>query len=95
VLVSLYVDDKKPLDTIIFSAVQQKKIRSVGGIWGDFQIANFKQNSQPLYVLMTPDQQVLTAPRGYNPDVEGYKDFLDCGLNAFRELNAPVLGSLE
>ena len=95
VLVSLYVDDKEPLDSIIYSAVQQKKIRSVGGIWGDFQIANFKQNSQPLYVLMTPDQQVLTAPRGYDPDPEGYEQFLECGLNAFRELNTPVLGSAD
>jgi thiol:disulfide interchange protein DsbD len=95
VLVSLYVDDKQPLDSTVFSAVQQKKIRSVGGIWGDFQIANFKQNSQPLYVLMTPDQQVLTAPRGYDPDVEAYNQFLECGLNAFRELNAPVLGSAQ
>src|SRR5688500_5553060 len=95
VLVSLYVDDKQPLDSAIYSAVQNKKIRSVGGIWGDFQIANFKQNSQPLYVLMTPDQQVLTAPRGYDPDAEAYDQFLECGLNAFRELNAPVLGSAQ
>ncbi len=95
VLVSLYVDDKAPLDVSIYSAVQNKKIRSVGGVWGDFQIANFKQNSQPLYVLMTPDQQVLTAPRGYDPDAEAYDQFLECGLNAFKELNAPVLGSAQ
>lgn len=93
VLVSLYVDDKEPLDSIVYSAIQDKKLRTVGSIWGDFQIANFKQNSQPLYVLMSPDQQVLTAPRGYDPDVAGYDAFLECGLNAFRELNAPVLGS--
>jgi hypothetical protein len=42
---------------------------------------------------MSPDQQVLTAPRGYDPDAEAYNDFLECGLNAFKELNAPVLGS--
>lgn len=95
VLVSLYVDDKEPLDSILFSTVQQKKIRSVGAIWGDFQIANFKQNSQPLYVLMTPDQQVLTAPRGYDPDADAYNLFLECGLNAFKELNEPVLGSAQ
>lgn len=93
VLVSLYVDDKQPLDSVIYSAIQNKRIRSVGGIWGDFQIANFKQNSQPLYVLLSPDQQVLTAPRGYDPDAEAYDAFLQCGLNAFRELNSPVLGS--
>lgn len=95
VLVSLYVDDKEPLDTIVYSAIQQNKIRSVGGMWGDFQITNFKQNSQPLYVLLTPDQQVLTAPRGYDPDAEAYDAFLECGLNAFRELNEPVLGDSQ
>ena len=95
VLVSLYVDDKEPLEPALFSAVQNKKIRSVGGVWGDFQIANFKQNSQPLYVIMTPDQQVLTAPRGYDPDAEAYDAFLECGLNAFKELNTPVLGSVD
>ena len=95
VLVSLYVDDKELLDTIIYSAVQNKKIRSVGGIWADFQITNFKQNSQPLYVLLTPDQQVLTAPRSYNADAEAYDSFLQCGLNAFKEMNPAVLGSAK
>jgi thiol:disulfide interchange protein DsbD len=95
VLVSLYVDDKEPLDSTIFSVIQNKKMRRVGDIWSDFQITNFKQNSQPLYVLMTPDQQVLTAPRGYDPDADAYDLFLTCGLNAFRELNAPVIGDSE
>lgn len=95
VLVSLYVDDKEPLDSTIYSAVQNKKMRTVGFFWSDFQIANFKQNSQPLYVLMTPDQQVLTAPRGYDPDAEAYDAFLECGLNAFKELNAPVIGDSQ
>lgn len=93
VLVSLYVDDKKALDTILYSAVQNKRIKTVGDIWADFQIANFKQNSQPLYVLLSPDQQILTKPKGYDPDVKAYNDFLECGLTAFRELNTSVLGS--
>ncbi|MGB3079637.1 MAG: protein-disulfide reductase DsbD domain-containing protein [Saprospiraceae bacterium] len=95
VLVSLYVDDKMALDTpyLISPLQDNKKMKKVGDIWADFQIANFKQNSQPLYVLISPDEKVLTAPRGYNPDVEGYEAFLNCGLNAFKDLNPAVIGS--
>ena len=93
VLVSLYVDDKMALDTpyLVSPLQDNKKMKKVGDLWADFQIANFKQNSQPLYVLISPDEKVLTAPRGYNPDVEGYEAFLNCGLNAFKELNPDVL----
>jgi thiol:disulfide interchange protein DsbD len=95
VLVSLYVDDKVVLDTTLKSAVTNQRIRTVGQFWTDFQVANFKSNSQPLYVILSPDEQVLTAPRGYDPDIEGYHDFLECGLTTFRNLNPPVLGSKE
>ena len=95
VLVSLYVDDKMPLDTpyLVSPLQNNKKMKKVGDLWADFQIANFKQNSQPLYVLLSPDEQVLTAPRGYDPDIDGYEAFLECGLNAFKEMNAPIIGS--
>ncbi|HZV71320.1 MAG TPA: cytochrome c biogenesis protein CcdA [Saprospiraceae bacterium] len=97
VLVSLYVDDKMALDTpyLVSPLQDNKKMKKVGDLWADFQIANFKQNSQPLYVLISPDEKVLTAPRGYNPDVEGYEAFLNCGLNAFKEMNPDVLGSAK
>lgn len=93
VLVSLYVDDKQELDTMLRSAVTNQRIRTVGQVWTDFQVSNFKQNSQPLYVILSPDEQVLTAPRGYDPDPKGYNDFLECGLSTFKSLNTPILGS--
>jgi thiol:disulfide interchange protein DsbD len=94
VLISLYVDDKITIDTPqLRSAVTNERIRTIGQKWTDFQIVNFGQNSQPLYVILSPDEQVLTAPRGYDPDAEAYEDFLQCGLNTFKEMNAPVLGS--
>ncbi len=97
VLVSLYVDDKMALDTpyLISPLQDNKKMKKVGDLWADFQIANFKQNSQPLYVLLSPDEKVLTAPRGYDPDVDGYEAFLNCGLNAFKEMIPAVLGSAK
>ncbi len=97
VLVSLYVDDKMPLDTpyLVSPLQDNKKMKKVGDIWADFQIANFQQNSQPLYVIISPDEKVLTAPRGYNPDVDGYEAFLNCGLNAFKEMNPTMIGSAK
>ncbi len=93
VLISLYVDDKLEMDTVLKSAVTNTRIRTLGQKWADFQIANFQQNSQPLYVIVSPDERVLTTPRGYDSDVEGYASFLDCGLNTFKEISAPAIGS--
>lgn len=93
VLISLYVDDKLEMDTVLKSAVTNSRIRTLGQKWADFQIANFQQNSQPLYVIVSPDERVLTTPRGYDSDVDGYASFLDCGLNTFKELSAPAIGS--
>lgn len=86
VLVSLYVDDRKPLDEVLLSAPRQEKLRNVGNKWADFQIVNFEQNSQPLYVLMSPDERVLAAPRGFKESASDYADFLDCGLETYRQL---------
>ncbi len=86
VLVSLYVDDRKKLKETLVAKLSGDKMRNVGNKWADFQIVNFKQNSQPLYVPMSPDQQVLTAPRGYEEGVENYQQFLDCGLKTFQDM---------
>lgn len=92
VLVSLYVDDRAPLDSQLVSAVTQSPIRNVGNKWADFQIVNFNQNSQPLYVMITPDEKVLAKPRGYKEGVEDYDQFLSCGLEAYKQ-RIPALGA--
>lgn len=93
VLISLYVDDRNPLDKPLVSKVSNKKLRNVGNKWTDFQVTNFKQNTQPLYVLMSPEEKVLAAPRGYKEGVRDYSDFLDCGLNTFQRTNNGALGT--
>jgi len=91
VLISLYVDDRAKLEKQLVSKSRGDKIRNVGNKWSDFQIVNFEQNSQPLYVLMTPEEDVIASPRGYREGVDQYTDYLECGLKYF---NGP-LGSLE
>jgi thiol:disulfide interchange protein DsbD len=85
VLISLYTDDRKKLDQMLYSIPREEKLRNVGNLWADFQIVNFDQNSQPLYVMMSPEEQVLAAPRGYKEGVKPYADFLRCGLSAFKQ----------
>ena len=83
VLVSLYVDDDKKLDNVYVSKERQKKIRNVGNMWADFQILNFEQNSQPLYVMMTPDEKVLAKPRGFKEGISEYVDYMECGMETY------------
>ena len=96
VMASLYVDDRKELDEVKYSSTTGEKLRNVGRLWADFQIANFKQNSQPLYVLVTPDQKVLSVPKTYIPSegAKEYADYLECGLDQFgKHYSKDLLGS--
>ncbi|MBM3443728.1 MAG: DUF255 domain-containing protein [Bacteroidetes bacterium] len=88
ILVSLYVDDKQllPVDQQFSYTTQsgaRVSVKSVGDKWSLFQTENFNATSQPWYVAMTADQQLLTAPVGYVPDPVAYAEWLSCGLNAF------------
>lgn len=89
VLASLYVDDKEQLPEGEQTAVdmgngQKKKIRTIGDRWSLFQQLNFNNNSQPHYVLVTPDGQVINRPvSGYMPK-EDFKNFLKCGIDFFK-----------
>lgn len=87
VLVSLYVDDREKLDEILISQKRQKKLRTIGNRWADFQIVNFDQISQPLYVMVTPQEEVVTMPREYKEGVEDYYNYLNCGLQTFKSVS--------
>ena len=90
VLVSLYVDERRELaDSAKFvSEFSGQRIRTVGNKWADFQARYFDRNSQPYYVLMSPEGDVLNQPVPYTPDVEEYAAFLDCGLQQFERLRS-------
>jgi thiol:disulfide interchange protein DsbD len=91
ILVSLYVDDRKVLpDDQQFlyptKAGKNKPIVTVGDKFATLQSENFVSVSQPLYVLLSPDQQLLNKPIGYTPDPAAYADWLRCGLAAYKKL---------
>lgn len=84
VLISLYVDEDKKLSPVYTSINTDAKLRNVGNKWADFQIVNFEQNSQPLYVMTTNEQKVISKPRPFVEGIAGYLEFLECSLKEAR-----------
>lgn len=91
ILVSLYVDDKEPLPidqqqlykTANGSTVQ---VKTIGNKWSLFQTENFNATSQPWYVVISPDEQLITQPIGYTPDPTAFAAWLTCGLNGLKNI---------
>ena len=89
IIASVYVDDKEELPEneqikIDMGEGQMKKIKTIGDKWSLFQQVNFNNNSQPHYVLVTPDQKVINIPvSGYMPK-EDFKKFLKCGIDFYK-----------
>ena len=90
VLASLYIDDKEALPeseqtSIDMGNGQKKKIKTIGDKWSLFQQINFNNNSQPHYVLISPEGKVINTPiSGYMPK-EDFKAFLECGIAYFKK----------
>lgn len=90
VLASLYVDDKEELPEdqktkIDLGEGQIKKVKTIGDRWSLFQQVNFNNNSQPHYVLITPDGKVINTPVSGYMEKEKFKKFLECGVNFFKQ----------
>ncbi len=94
VVISLYVDEKTLLSQELQETVdiltrdgkvKKKKIKTTGNKWSTLQSLTFANNTQPLYVLMTPDEELLAHPIGYSyaKNVNNYVNYLKCGLEAF------------
>ena len=90
VLISLYVDDhekalpKEQQFDFLKANGKVKKIRSVGDKWATFQAVNFKNASQPYYLLMSPDLEILHNPQQYT-DRDTYFNWLKEGVEKFKK----------
>ncbi|RKE98185.1 protein-disulfide reductase DsbD family protein [Ichthyenterobacterium magnum] len=87
VLISLYVDDKRKLsdDEVIDSKLKPgKKLKYIGQKWSELQTIKYKTNTQPFYVLMNHNEDNLIQPVGYTPDVDEYYNWLETGLENFK-----------
>lgn len=89
IVVSLYVDERKVLpaaeQTVFVSEhTGEKKIITVGDKWATFQFENFYATSQPQYAIVSPEEKALTLSKGYTPNADEFREWLECGLDAAR-----------
>ena len=87
ILISLYVDDRKELPTAAQFKFKRangklKGIETVGDKWATFQTVNFQTASQPYYVLMTADLEILNHAEQYT-DKDTYLTWLQKGIVNF------------
>ncbi|MGF7074564.1 protein-disulfide reductase DsbD family protein [Mucilaginibacter sp. 3215] len=94
VLLQLVVDDKAELPAAehFVSDYSGKKITTLGGKWSNLEAQRFNSNSQPLYVMLDSDGNLLkdasgaeipTSPANY--DIASYLKFLDSGVAAYKK----------
>ncbi|MDB5149137.1 MAG: hypothetical protein JWQ57_3157, partial [Mucilaginibacter sp.] len=94
VLLQLVVDDKAelPATEYFVSDYSGKKITTLGGKWSNLEAQRFNSNSQPLYVMLDSNGNLLkdasgaeipTSPANY--DIASYLKFLDSGIAAYKK----------
>ena len=93
VMLQMVVDDKTDLapNEQFVSDYSGKKITTLGGKWSDLEASRFNSNSQPFYVLLDSDGNMLKdkngneiqpSPADYN--IESYLKFLESGIAAYK-----------
>lgn len=93
VMLQLVVDDKASLDPkdVYKSDYSLKTITTVGGKWSDFEAKQFNSNSQPYYVMLDSDGNLLNdengkviepSPANYN--ISSYLKYLESGIVAYK-----------
>lgn len=86
VLVLLYVDDRTelPLEEQVTSTIDGNIKSTLGRKLRDYQLTKFAKASQPLYVIIGHNEEILSAPVGES-SVEEYLKFLKTGLENFQK----------
>ena len=77
-IVTLYVDDKTRLPEDKWVTTPEGKVlKDVGRVNSRMILDRFHVNSQPNYFILDASGNILSGPRGYNLDVDGFVNFLD------------------
>lgn len=87
VLISLYVDDKQPLDHPIEIVENGKKrtLRTIGDKWSYLQRSKFGANAQPFYVILDNEGKPLAGSYSYDENIDRYLEFMNKGLENYRK----------
>ena len=84
IIISLYVDDRETLApesqfNFQYPDGRIKEINTIGKKWATFQAINFNTASQPFYIQMSSDRELLNTPIQYTDKVT-FENWLKLGL---------------
>lgn len=87
VLVTLFVDDKSPLETPVKVVENgtERTLRTVGDKWSYLQRVKFGANAQPYYVLLDNEGYPLGEPCAFDQSITNYIEFLTKGLETYNK----------
>ena len=82
VMIKLMVDDKKSLPEPIYVEENGKKVKleTYGDRWSYLQRYKFGANSQPYYVVLNGNGELLSGPYYYDEDIDRFIGFLNKGI---------------
>lgn len=85
VIVALYADDKLKVDEADWVTTDAGKVlKTLGKINSYYALKTYGVNAQPYYVLQGNAGTPMVTPRGYDLDVQGFIDFLQSGVDAYK-----------
>ena len=85
VVVALYADDKLKVDEADWVTTDAGKVlKTLGKINSYYALKTYGVNAQPYYVLQGHTGEPMVTPRGYDLDVQGFINFLQSGVEAYK-----------
>ncbi len=87
VLVTLFVDDKTPLENsiIVVENGTERSLKTVGDKWSYLQRVKFGANAQPFYILLDNNGNPLGEPYSFDQSIDNYIQFLKKGLEKYKK----------
>ncbi len=87
VKISLFVDDRTALpedQQFVSSALgRERTVRTIGQKWSSFQAERYGANTQPYYLILDHEENMLVPAYGYDANVPRYIEFLQTGRDNF------------
>ena len=87
VMITLMVDERTDLQhpNTVTENGKKVKITTTGEKWSYLQRHRFNINSQPYYVLLDNQGQLLNAPRAYDENVAAFVEWLNKGMENYKK----------
>lgn len=89
VMITLMADDKRELPEILEINTNNgvEKMRTYGDLWSYLQRHKFGANSQPYYVVLDNEGNLLSGPAYYDENVDNFAKFLNVGIKNYKKSN--------